>query len=131
MKTIVITGGSDGLGKALAEKLASEYKVIILARNEATLHEIAQRIGCVYYVCDVRDAKQVANTFAKISAEHGKIDVLINNAGIIVNGELDQIPDETIENVIATNTLGAIYVAKYAFKHMKQHKKGLILNVVS
>lgn len=131
MKTIVITGGSDGLGKALAEKLASENKVIILARNEAALHKIAQDINCSYYVCDVRDAKQVAITFEKITKDHGKIDVLVNNAGVIVNGELDQIPDETIENVITTNTLGTIYAAKQAFARMKQQREGFILNVVS
>ena len=131
MKTIVITGGSDGLGKALAERLAPDNRVIILARNEAALHKIAQDISCSYYVCDVRDAKQVASTFSKITGEHGKIDVLINNAGVIVNGELDKIPDETIENVITTNTLGTIYAAKQAFARMKQQKEGLILNVVS
>ena len=130
-KTIIITGGSDGLGQALAEKLAPENKVIILARNEAALHKIAQQTGCSYYVCDVRDAKQVTSTFEKISEEHPKIDVLINNAGVIVNGELVDISNETIENVIATNTLGTIYVAKAALTRMKAQKEGLILNVVS
>lgn len=131
MQTIVITGGSDGLGKALAEKLASDNKVIILARNEAALREVAEESGCSYYVCDVRDAKQVASTFEKISSEHGRIDVLVNNAGIIVNAELVDIPDETIENVITTNTLGTIYAAKAALIRMKQQKQGLIINVVS
>lgn len=131
MKTILITGGSDGLGKALAEKLSPENNVIIVARNEAFLHEIAERIGCSYYVCDVRDARQVADTFAKVISERGGIDVLINNAGVIVNGELDKISDEIIENVVTTNTLGTIYAAKHAFAHMKQRKEGLILNVVS
>lgn len=131
MKTIVITGGSDGLGQALARKLASENKVIILARTEAALHKTATEIGCKYYVCDVRDAKQVADTFNKISDEHGQIDVLVNNAGVITNGELVDIPDETIENVIATNTLGTIYATKAALTRMKQQKEGLILNVVS
>ena len=131
MKTIVITGGSDGLGKALAETLAATNKVVMLARNQATLHAIATDIGCSYYVCDVRNAAQVAQTFTQITKDHGKIDVLINNAGVIVNGELDQIPDETIENVITTNTLGTIYAAKQAFARMKQQKEGLIINVVS
>jgi short-subunit dehydrogenase len=131
MKTILITGGSDGLGKALAEKFASDSNVIILARNEAALREIAQRIGCSYYVCDVRDAKQVADTFAKVIKEHGTIDVLVNNAGVIVNAELEAISDETIENVITTNTLGTIYATKAALAHMKPRKEGLIINVVS
>ncbi len=131
MKTILITGGSDGLGKALAEKLAQDNKVIILARNEAFLHEIAQRIGCSYYVCDVRDAEQVTHTFSKIAKEHSRLDVLVNNAGVIVNGELVDTEDEVIENIITTNTLGSIYVAKAALRQMKQRQSGLIINVVS
>jgi len=131
MKTIVITGGSDGLGKALAETFAPENNVIILARNEAALHKIALEADCSYYVCDVRDAAQVADVFARISNDHGKIDVLINNAGVIVNAELVDIPDKTIENVITTNTLGTIYAAKAALTRMKQQREGLILNVVS
>ncbi len=131
MKTILITGGSDGLGKALAEKLAPENNVIILARNEAALHRIAQENDCSYYVCDVRDARQVANAFAKVAEEHGKLDVLVNNAGVIVNGELVDTEDSAIENVITTNTLGSIYVAKGALNQMKQQRSGLIINVVS
>lgn len=72
-KTIVITGGSDGLGKALAEKLAPENNVIILARTEAALHKIAQDTGCAYYVCDIRDAKQVANTYCYFSIGLGSL----------------------------------------------------------
>ena len=131
MKTIVITGGSDGLGKALAQKLAGGNKVIIIARNAALLRKIALESGCEYYVCDVRDAKQVASTFNTISDEHGAIDILINNAGVIVNGELVDTPYETIENVITTNTLGTIYAAKAALTGMKAKKAGLIVNVVS
>jgi len=131
MKTILITGGSDGLGKALAEKLAPDNKVIILARNEAVLHKVAQATDCDYRVCDVRDAPQVAATFEKIAEEHGKIDVLVNNAGVIINGELVDTSDEDITNVITTNTLGSIYVAKAALRRMKQQQSGLIINVVS
>ena len=131
MKTIVITGGSDGLGKALAEKLAKGYQVIILARNEQAMREVAANTNCDYVVCDVRNAKQVAKAFAEIFKGHGRIDVLINNAGVIVNGELVDTSDEDIENVITTNTLGSIYAAKAALSYMKKQRSGLIVNVVS
>ncbi|HSX05419.1 MAG TPA: SDR family oxidoreductase [Candidatus Saccharimonadales bacterium] len=131
MKTVVITGGSDGLGKALAEKLAKDHQVIILARSEKALQEVATKAGCGYVVCDVRDAKQVSKAFAEIIQKHDRIDVLINNAGVIVNGELVDTSDEDIENVITTNTLGSIYVAKAALRHMKEQRSGLIVNVVS
>lgn len=131
MKTTLITGGSDGLGKALALKLSEENKVVILARNEAVLQAVATQANCDYFVCDVRDAEQVAATFDRIQAKHPTIDVLINNAGVIVNGDLTETLDEDIENIITTNTLGSIYVAKYAMRQMKQQKSGLIVNVVS
>lgn len=131
MKTIVITGGSDGLGKALAEKLAKDYQVVILARNEQALQEVAAKASCNYFVCDVRDAKQVSRVFAEVIKKHDHIDVLINNAGVIVNGELVDTNDEDIENVITTNTLGSIYATKAALEHMKQQQSGLIINVIS
>lgn len=127
MKTIVITGGSDGLGKALAEKLSQNHKVIILARNETAMKAIAAQTGCAYFVCDVRDPKQVTDVFKHIP----HIDVLMNNAGITVNGELTDTADAAIADVITTNTIGSIYVAKAALKIMKPQKSGLIINVVS
>ncbi|HSW65781.1 MAG TPA: SDR family oxidoreductase [Bacillota bacterium] len=131
MKNIVITGGSDGIGRAVAEHLAREHHVIVIARNVASLEQIAAENGCAYAACDVRDPKQVTKTIAGIVAQHGPIDVLINNAGIIVNDSLVDTSYEDIENVICTNTLGAIYVAKAALTSMKEYGKGYIINVNS
>lgn len=131
MKTIVITGGSDGIGKALAEDLSGDYNVIILARNEDALKDISERTGASWFVCNVKDSKQVKSVFEDIMAQHSRIDVLINNAGVIVNGELVDTPDDVIENVITTNTIGAIYVAKAALKVMKAQRNGRIINVIS
>jgi short-subunit dehydrogenase len=127
VKTIVITGGSDGLGRALAENLSSENKVIILARHKAALDMVAGNTGAQWIACDVRDAKSVSSAFEQIDS----IDVLINNAGVIVNGDLTETSDEIIENVITTNTLGSIYAAKAALKLMKSQKSGRIINVIS
>lgn len=131
MKTLLITGGSDGLGKALAESTSKDYNVIILARNEEKLKAIASEINCTYYVCDVKDQKAIAKTIETIIKEHGHIDILLNNAGVIVNGPLPDTSDKDIENVITTNTLGSIYMAKEVLTHMRKQKSGLILNVVS
>lgn len=131
MKTIVITGGSDGIGKALAYALAPDYKVIILARNEEALQRIGQETGCEWYVCDVRNAQNVREVIDEIASKYGSIDVLINNAGIIVNGDVTETDDKIVKDVIDTNTTGAIYVAKHTLKHMKKQQSGLIVNVVS
>lgn len=131
METVVITGGSDGIGRALVQALASEYKVIALARNEQALKELSEQTGCEWHVCDVKDARRVEECINEIVSTHGAIDILINNAGVIVNGDVTETSYETIENVITTNTLGSIYVAKAVLSCMKTKKSGLIINVIS
>lgn len=128
---IVITGASDGIGEALTRKFSASEKVIMLARNEEKMAHIAQETGAEFIVCDVRDALSVKDAFSKIASKFGDIDTLINNAGVIVNGDLTETDDDVIENVITTNSLGSIYAAKYALTAMKRAKKGLIINVIS
>lgn len=78
-KTIVITGGSDGLGISLAEYLSKENNVIILATNEEKLQKIANDNNCKYKVCDVSNYELVENTISEIINDFGRIDILINN----------------------------------------------------
>ena len=87
-KVIVITGASDGLGEALARALVKENKVILLARNEAKLQKIANETGAKYYVCDVTNFNQIESVIKSVIAENKRIDVLINSAGLLVDGEL-------------------------------------------
>lgn len=131
MKHIVITGGSDGIGKALAQNLSADFKVTLLARNADKLEKLAAETGCDFAVCDVRESSQVEAAFKEIRASHGSIDILINNAGVIVNGDLTETPYSTIETVMTTNALGGIFVAKAALEIMKSQKRGLIINVIS
>lgn len=130
-KTVVVTGGSGGLGRAVAFALSGKYRVHILARNERKLRAVADVCGCTWHVCDVTDATQVQTVFDRISESGDPIDVVINNAGVIAGGELADTPYRDIEKVIATNTLGALYVAKAATQLMKRQRGGLLLNVVS
>lgn len=131
MKTILITGGNDGLGKALAVKINAENHVVIVGRQERRLREVADSIGCGWFVCDVRDPNQVERVVEEIASKYRAIDILVNNAGVIVNGELVDTRNEDIENVIATNTLGSIYMTKAVLRHMTKRKSGKIINVVS
>lgn len=128
---IVVTGASDGLGEGLVRYFAGKDKVVALARNEDKLKQTAEETGCSYIVCDVRSSESVKASFDKIAAEHGVIDTVINNAGVIVNGDVTETEDEVIENVMNTNAIGAIYVAKYALKSMKSNRSGQIVNIIS
>lgn len=127
MKNIVITGGSDGLGKTLAENLSKDNKVTILATNEAKLKDVASGVGCDYYVCDVTDYTSVKAITEKI----GKIDVLINCAGLWIQEELDTNDIDRIEEVVKVNLLGVINCSKAVIPEMKKNGDGLIININS
>lgn len=107
-KTIVITGGSDGLGKSLAEHLSKENNVIILATNEERLQKVANDNNCKYKVCDVSNYDLVNNTIKEIINDIGRIDVLINNAGLWIQEELDTNDSKRINDVVDVNLLGVI-----------------------
>ena len=130
-KTIVITGGSDGLGKTLAESLSKENNVIILATNEDKLKIVATDNNCLYKVCDVSDYIAVENAINEIVRDYSKIDVLINNAGLWIQEELDTNDYIRIQDVIAVNLLGTINVSKAVIPNMKENKDGLIININS
>ena len=127
MKTILISGGSDGLGLAIARLLAPEHKVIITSRNEANLKAAAQEVGCEYKVGDVRDYAQME----RVVSEIGDIDCLVNNAGIWLQGPLDETDPARIHETLEVNVLGVINLTKAVIPRMKQKKAGLIININS
>ena len=129
-KIIVITGGNDGLGLAIAKKLNNE-KIIIVSQNEEKLINISKELNCDYRVCDVTDYNQVENTINSILEEYKKIDVLINNAGVWLAGDLEETDYERISKCIDVNTKGPIYMTKAVLNSMYKNKEGLIINVCS
>ena len=130
-KNIVITGGSDGLGKTLAMLLSKDNNVVILATNEDKLKEVSNEANCRYKVCDVRDYKVVEETINTINNELGHIDVIINNAGLWIQEELDVNDSNRIEDVVDVNLLGVINCSKAVIPLMKKNHDGLIININS
>ena len=130
-KTIIITGGSDGLGKTLTETFSKENNVIILATNEEKRNLVAKEYNCFYKVCDVSNYDVVEKAINEIVKEYNKIDVLINNAGLWIQEELDVNNSNRIKSVIEVNLLGTINVSKAVIPSMKANKDGLIININS
>ena len=130
-KTIIITGGSDGLGKTLAENLSKDNNVIIIATNEDKLKLVSEENNCTYKVCDVIDYDSVEKTINEIVQEFNKVDVLINNAGLWIQEELDENDSNRIKSVIDVNLLGVINSSKAVIPSMKKNKDGLIININS
>ena len=132
-KVIIITGGSDGLGKSIAERLAQneENDVVILSNQEDKLTDAAIETNSDYQLCDVTDSKSVETAVQVILQKYGKIDILINNAGVWLAGDLTECSYDVINNCIDVNTKGPIYMTKAVLPSMYKNKKGLIINVCS
>ncbi len=137
-KSAVITGGSKGLGIAMAAGLASAGADVLLAsRNEeeslAAAEEIARDYGhkALGMRADVTSPEDVAALTQRALSEFGKIDILINNAGINIRGPIDEVTLEDFQKVQDINVNGVWLCAKAVIPHMKKTGYGRIINLAS
>ena len=138
-KVAIITGGNSGVGAATAELFAKEgAKVVITARRVPQLEEVAERIraagGEVLPVpCDVSKVEEVEAMVAKTVETFGKVDVLVNNAGVLEAGlkPIDVFEEEDLERVFAINTKGCLYCTRAAVREMMKQNAGSIINLDS
>lgn len=133
-KIVVITGASEGLGRAVATKLAVDGATLALvAQNEDKLHSTANEIGerAHVYVCDVSLPDQVHETAQKILADFNRVDILINCAGIWTDEELEKEDPNRRKRVLEVNTLGTIEMTKAFEPTFRAQNGGHVLNVIS
>jgi len=136
-KVAVITGGSRGLGKATADLFSAEGAVaIILDINDALGEEAANDIvskggKAKYYNADVSSMESIEKVGAQIFKEFGKVDVLVNNAGITADSSLKKMTPEQFDRVIAVNLRGPFNCTKVFGLHMAANKSGSIVNTSS
>lgn len=128
---IVITGGSDGLGKKLAAGLSKNNQVIILSPTKAKLESVVKQLGCDYVVADVAKPESIENAVKTVIDKYGRVDCLINNAGVWIQGQIEDNDYDSIQKAIEVNALGTIFSTKAVVPEMKKNKSGLIINVIS
>lgn len=132
MKNIIITGGDDGLGKAIAKLLGDKNNIITISKTEENAMRISKEIpSAECYACDITKSDEVDKTIKTIIENQGDIDILINNAGVWLAGDLTENSYEQISNCIDVNTKGPIYMTKAILPNMYEQGKGLIINVCS
>lgn len=131
MKTILISGGNSGFGKALAEKFSKKYSVIILADNKEKTERVSKEIGCDFEIADVTNYQEIDRAIQSIIQKFKTIDCLINNAGLWIQGPLEENDPEKIKKVIDVNTTGTILLTHAVIPYMKEAKRGKIINVIS
>lgn len=136
-KVVVITGASSGLGEATARLLCSEGATVVLAarradRIEALAAELVEQGGKALAVTtDVADRQQVKALVDKAVEAYGRIDVMLNNAGLMPLAPLEKLKTDEWDQMIDVNVKGVLYGIAAALPHMKQQKSGHIINVSS
>ncbi|HTG67161.1 MAG TPA: SDR family oxidoreductase [Flavobacterium sp.] len=127
-KVVLITGGSSGIGKSIGEFLHHKGFIVYgTSRNpDAVVNSVFPLVAL-----DVRNVESIQAAVAKIIATTGRLDVVINNAGVGITGPLEEIPIAEIKNNFETNFFGPIEVMKAVLPQMREQKSGLIINVTS
>jgi NADP-dependent 3-hydroxy acid dehydrogenase YdfG len=132
MKTIIITGASSGIGEQTALLFASKgWQVAATMRNPKHLQMFADHKNIRTYLLDVADRDSIAPCFERIIGDFGKVDALVNNAGIYTTAPLEVAADEMIENVIDTNVKGVLYASRAIVSHFRSNRSGTLVNVSS
>jgi 3-oxoacyl-[acyl-carrier protein] reductase len=130
--TVLITGGSSGIGKGTAQALAAAgARVAITGRDKARLDGAAKEMGAQAIQADVSVEADVERTMREALQHFGNLDILVNNAGVGVFKPLVEINPREFERVFATNVTGAFLMARAAAKHFITRKKGNIVNIAS
>ena len=136
-KVALVTGGSRGIGAAIARRLAKDgFHVVALARNAQKLDEVCKSIAAdggsaEPLVCDIADTKALAAAVESVAEKHGRLDVLVNNAGITKDGLILRMDDEDIQSVLNVNLMSAFVAIRAAARPMLRSRSGRIINISS
>jgi meso-butanediol dehydrogenase/(S,S)-butanediol dehydrogenase/diacetyl reductase len=135
-KVVVVTGASRGIGAGIAQRFASEGAAVALASNEELVHQVAESLreygGAVSsHVVDVTDLAQVGALYDAVAREHGRIDVSVQNAGVITIKPLAELTEREWDLVLDVNTKGVFLCCQAAAKHMVAQGSGRLINTAS
>jgi NADP-dependent 3-hydroxy acid dehydrogenase YdfG len=138
-KVAVVTGASSGIGEAFSRALAQKGATVFgLARSQDKLEALRSDLGDAFHpvACDVRDAGAVKSAFEQVAEKAGRIDALVNNAGLGRFGPVEDLSDDDWNVQMDTNLTGLFYCTREAVPHMKRQNAesgfgGHIVNIAS
>jgi NAD(P)-dependent dehydrogenase (short-subunit alcohol dehydrogenase family) len=135
-KTVIVTGASSGLGFAIAEAYIKRgYNVVGNARTLERLKEAAARLGnpanFLMVAGDIAKPSTAKELFSRAVEAFGKVDILINNAGIFIAKPITDYTEDDVNTIVGTNLLGFFYPSQAAAAHMSANKSGHIVNITA
>jgi NAD(P)-dependent dehydrogenase (short-subunit alcohol dehydrogenase family) len=131
--SVLVTGGSKGIGLAIAERfLAEGYSVTVCARGTTALSELAcRRLAVDAVVCDMTNRDDVDRLVEHVTRRHGVLDVLVNNSGHYLPGQIHDEPEGNLLAMLESNLLGAYRLSRRLLPGMIERGRGTIINVCS
>jgi 3-oxoacyl-[acyl-carrier protein] reductase len=132
-----VTGGSRGIGEAIVRRLARDgMHVVAVARNTEKLNQVVSEIATAggaaeALVCDIADSRSLSESIENVAEKHGRLDVLVNNAGITRDGLFLRMDDADFDSVLNTNLKSAFVSTRSAARSIMRSKCGRIINIGS
>jgi 3-oxoacyl-[acyl-carrier protein] reductase len=136
-RVAIVTGASRGIGRAIAERLAADGRLVVLVSRSVehleAVREGIQKMGGAAEVrgCDVGDAEALTSLIEEVASTHGRLDILVNNAGITRDGLLLRMSDADFDDVITVNLKSAFVTSRAAARPMMRGRFGRIINIGS
>jgi len=131
MSVIFITGGATGLGKEIAKQVCRDNTVVVFGLDNDDLKKTGEELGCEVIAGDVMDHQGVAQAMANVVERHGKIDVLVNSAGLWIEGQIDENDADRVHKVMEVNAIGSMLCVRSVLPMMRKQSSGLIVNIIS
>jgi 3-oxoacyl-[acyl-carrier protein] reductase len=131
-RVVVVTGAGRGIGRTIAERFVAERAVVVaLDVDAASVARFTDVGGAAGVACDVRDPESVRSAIDGITERFGGLDVVVNNAGIFVEGRVEDLDDEAWQRCFDVNVAGVFRVCRAAIPHLKRSRHGRIINAAS
>ena len=130
-KVAIVTGGASGIGKTICEKLDCEGAEVVIADVDKKKGvELSEEIGAEFKHCDVSDKENVENIIEETVEQFGKLDIMVNNAGIGSTNSIEEMDEEEWKNILSIDLDGVMYGTKAAVPYLKE-TEGTVLNTAS